>query len=118
MTTHTSDLLAKLEDDHADRLSGRHGWRAADVPAGRRAPARSLAHRPRRGQRGAEAGHRPHARGGGFLPVRHRAGDLCLWHRHSFVFTLPKGYGEQLPPWIKVGGVGQLNTTWSRWSSW
>jgi hypothetical protein len=36
----------------------------------------------------------------------------------GFVFTLPKGYGEQLPPWIKVGGVGQLNTTWSRWSSW
>jgi len=36
----------------------------------------------------------------------------------GFVFTLPKGYGEHLPPWIKVGGVGQLNTTWSRWSSW
>jgi uncharacterized membrane protein YqhA len=36
----------------------------------------------------------------------------------GFVFTLPKGYGEQLPPWMKVGGVGQLNATWPRWSSW
>src|SRR6478752_7403158 len=36
----------------------------------------------------------------------------------GFVFTLPKGYGEQPPPWMKVGGVGQLNATWPRWSSW
>ena len=24
----------------------------------------------------------------------------------GFVFTLPKGYGEKLPPWMKVGGGG------------
>jgi len=29
----------------------------------------------------------------------------------GFVFTLPKGYGEQPPPWMKVGGVGQLKAT-------
>jgi uncharacterized membrane protein YqhA len=29
----------------------------------------------------------------------------------GFVFTLPEGYGERLPPWIKVGGVGQLKAT-------
>ena len=26
----------------------------------------------------------------------------------GFVFTLPEGYGKQLPEWMKVGGVGQL----------
>ena len=25
----------------------------------------------------------------------------------GFVFTLPEGYGKRLPPWMKVGGVGQ-----------
>ena len=29
----------------------------------------------------------------------------------GFVFTLPEGYGERLPPWMKVGGVGQLKAT-------
>jgi len=29
----------------------------------------------------------------------------------GFVFTLPEGYGERLPSWIKVGGVGQLKAT-------
>jgi uncharacterized membrane protein YqhA len=28
-----------------------------------------------------------------------------------FVFTLPEGYGERLPEWMKVGGVGQLKAT-------
>ena len=26
----------------------------------------------------------------------------------GFVFTLPEGYGQRLPVWMKVGGVGQL----------
>ena len=29
----------------------------------------------------------------------------------GFVFTLPEGYGERLPIWMKVGGVGQLKAT-------
>jgi uncharacterized membrane protein YqhA len=29
----------------------------------------------------------------------------------GFVFTLPEGYGGRLPPWMKVGGVGQLKAT-------
>jgi uncharacterized membrane protein YqhA len=29
----------------------------------------------------------------------------------GFVFTLPEGYGQRLPVWMKVGGVGQLNAT-------
>ena len=29
----------------------------------------------------------------------------------GFVFTLPEGYGERLPVWMKVGGVGQLKAT-------
>jgi uncharacterized membrane protein YqhA len=29
----------------------------------------------------------------------------------GFVFTLPEGYGEKLPNWMKVGGVGQLKAT-------
>jgi uncharacterized membrane protein YqhA len=29
----------------------------------------------------------------------------------GFVFTLPEGYGKRLPPWMKVGGVGQLKAT-------
>jgi uncharacterized membrane protein YqhA len=29
----------------------------------------------------------------------------------GFVFTLPEGYGQRLPPWMKVGGVGQLKAT-------
>ena len=29
----------------------------------------------------------------------------------GFVFTLPEGYGAQLPVWMKVGGVGQLKAT-------
>jgi uncharacterized membrane protein YqhA len=29
----------------------------------------------------------------------------------GFVFTLPEGYGERLPIWMKVGGVGQLQAT-------
>jgi uncharacterized membrane protein YqhA len=29
----------------------------------------------------------------------------------GFVFTLPEGYGERLPEWMKVGGVGQLKAT-------
>jgi uncharacterized membrane protein YqhA len=29
----------------------------------------------------------------------------------GFVFTLPEGYGTRLPPWMKVGGVGQLKAT-------
>ena len=29
----------------------------------------------------------------------------------GFVFTLPDGYGERLPVWMKVGGVGQLKAT-------
>jgi uncharacterized membrane protein YqhA len=29
----------------------------------------------------------------------------------GFVFTLPEGYGETLPIWMKVGGVGQLKAT-------
>lgn len=29
----------------------------------------------------------------------------------GFVFTLPEGYGKQLPEWMKVGGVGQLKAT-------
>jgi uncharacterized membrane protein YqhA len=29
----------------------------------------------------------------------------------GFVFTLPEGYGERLPPWMKVGGVAQLKAT-------
>jgi uncharacterized membrane protein YqhA len=29
----------------------------------------------------------------------------------GFVFTLPEGYGERLPNWMKVGGVGQLKAT-------
>ena len=29
----------------------------------------------------------------------------------GFVFTLPEGYGQRLPVWMKVGGVGQLKAT-------
>jgi len=29
----------------------------------------------------------------------------------GFVFALPKEYGERLPTWMKVGGVGQLKAT-------
>jgi uncharacterized membrane protein YqhA len=29
----------------------------------------------------------------------------------GFAFTLPEGYGAQLPTWMKVGGVGQLKVT-------
>jgi uncharacterized membrane protein YqhA len=29
----------------------------------------------------------------------------------GFVFTLPEGYGERLPVWMKLGGVGQLKAT-------
>jgi uncharacterized membrane protein YqhA len=29
----------------------------------------------------------------------------------GFVFTLPEGYGQRLPIWMKVGGVGQLKAT-------
>jgi uncharacterized membrane protein YqhA len=29
----------------------------------------------------------------------------------GFVFTLPEGYGQRLPNWMKVGGVGQLKAT-------
>ena len=29
----------------------------------------------------------------------------------GFVFTLPEGYGQRLPSWMKVGGVGQLKAT-------
>jgi uncharacterized membrane protein YqhA len=29
----------------------------------------------------------------------------------GFVFTLPEGYGQRLPEWLKVGGVGQLKAT-------
>jgi uncharacterized membrane protein YqhA len=29
----------------------------------------------------------------------------------GFVFTLPEGYGQRLPTWMKVGGVGQLKAT-------
>ena len=29
----------------------------------------------------------------------------------GFVFTLPEGFGERLPAWMKVGGVGQLKAT-------
>ena len=29
----------------------------------------------------------------------------------GFVFSLPKGYGQRLPNWMKVEGVGQLKAT-------
>jgi uncharacterized membrane protein YqhA len=29
----------------------------------------------------------------------------------GFVFTLPEGYGQRLPAWMKVAGVGQLKET-------
>jgi uncharacterized membrane protein YqhA len=29
----------------------------------------------------------------------------------GFVFMLPEGYGQRLPVWMKVGGVGQLKAT-------
>jgi uncharacterized membrane protein YqhA len=29
----------------------------------------------------------------------------------AIVFTLPEGYGQRLPEWMKVGGVGQLKAT-------
>jgi uncharacterized membrane protein YqhA len=29
----------------------------------------------------------------------------------GFVFSLPEGYGQRLPEWMKVGGVGQLKAT-------
>jgi hypothetical protein len=31
----------------------------------------------------------------------------------GFVFSLPKGYGQRLPNWVKVEGIGQLR--WPRW---